>query len=706
MNVHHKLREAIAAHTSQRFDDAEALYRAVLKKKKDEPIALHHLGLILSSKGDHAIAESLIRQSIKTSNTNAKAHNSLGIVLAAQKKYEPAIEAYKRSLRISPNASTQTNLAAALIETGALADAIAACHTAITMDPQFALAHFTLGVALQQKHDPKAAIAAFQKAISIQPNFPEAFTNLGLVYVSTGQMHDAITAYQKAIALRPTFSDAYNNLGVALSATRSFDPAISAFRRAVALDHKSESAALNLAKTLRKIGSLEDAVVTCTKALSVHDNCPAIALELIHLKRHLCDWTSFDADHATLRSHSQTVEPFVFLFAAKTPDEQMRCAASFAAQRFKNIATLPRRENRRPGRIRIGYLSSDYREHATAYLIAGLIEAHDRSKFEVFAYSYGYDDNGPMRKRLNAGFDHFIDISNISDKEAAAKIAGDDIDILLDLKGYTGDARPDILAMRGAPIQINFLGFPSTMGVSFIDYILADAVVAPTDQKNAYVEKIIHLPHCYQPNDCRRPIATPAPSRLSLGLPEDAFVFCSFNNPYKYTPDIFDVWMRLLANKATSVLWLLSAGPTVDRNLRLEAERRGVDPSRVVFAGRLPLPEHLARHGAADLFLDTFPIGAHTTASDALWAGLPLLTYRGETFASRVAASLLLTLGVPELIADSLAQYEQKAHDLAHSPSALSQLRLAISSLRQTSPLFDTERYTREFERILLSLAH
>ena len=705
MNIQLKLRDAIAAHTANRYDDAEALYRAVLKKRKDEPISLHHLGLILHAKGDRAAAESMIRQSIKASPTNAKAHNSLGIVLAAQKKYQAAIGAYERSMRLSPNASTQTNLASALIEDGALPEAIAACHVAINIDPHFPLAHYTLGVALQQKRDLPAASAAFQQAVSIQRNFPEAFINLGLVHFSMGNMSDAIAAYQTAIALRPNSSDAHNNLGIALSAGRSYDAAIAAFQRAASLDPTSENPALNLAKTLRKVGKLEDAYNICNSALSALAS-PALAIERIDLKRYLCDWTDFEPDLAQLRANQGNVEPFVYLYAAQTAAEQMQCAISFATRRFANAETLPATAARSPGRIRLGYLSADYREHATAYLIAGLIENHDRSQFEIFGYSYGYDDNSATRRRLQTRFDRFVDIAGVSDRNAAMQIAADGIDILLDLKGYTGEARSDILAMRPAPIQINYLGFPSTMGASFIDYVIGDNVVTPPEHESAYVEKILRLPNCYQPNDDTRAIAPVTPARSSLGLPDDAFVFCSFNNPYKYTPEIFGVWMRLLINQPSSVLWLMSGGPTVDRRLQLEAAHRGVDPSRVIFAGKLPLPEHLARHAAADLFLDTFPIGAHTTASDALWAGLPLITYKGDTFASRVAASLLTTLGLPQLVADTLENYEQKAIELASAPFSLSQYKRDLAQLTKTSPLFNTASYTRDLEHALLSLTH
>jgi protein O-GlcNAc transferase len=349
-------------------------------------------------------------------------------------------------------------------------------------------------------------------------------------------------------------------------------------------------------------------------------------------------------------------------------------------------------------RIRIGYLSSDFRALPTAYLTVGLIEHHDRQGFEVIGYSAGVDDRGAMRRRVVAAFDRFVDVSKIPDLEAARLIHSDSVDVLIDLNGYKPENRAKILAHRPAPIQVNCLGYPGTMGADFVDYILVDRFVVPADQQTFFNERLVHLPHCYQCNDDKREIAVATPSRVECGLPEKGFVFCCFNDSYKITPDFFDIWMRLLQTVPGSVMWLFERGTVAKENLAREAAARSVPPERLVFAQRLPLSEHLARHRLADLFLDTLPYNAHTTASDALWAGLPVLTCAGSTFAGRVAGSLLRAVGLDELITTSLEEYEALALRLACDSELLDRLRARLARNRLTFPLFDTERSTRALE--------
>jgi len=352
----------------------------------------------------------------------------------------------------------------------------------------------------------------------------------------------------------------------------------------------------------------------------------------------------------------------------------------------------------RGGKIRLGYLSADFHQHATAYLIAEVFERHDRARFEVAAYSYGPDDRSGMRARLKGAFDRFLDIRPLAHGEAARQIHEAGIDILVDLKGYTTHARTEILAYRPAPIQVNYLGYPGTMGAEFMDYIIADPFLVPEDRQPFYSEALAYLPDCYQSNDTKREISEQVPSRAECGLPERGFVFCCFNNTYKITPAFFDIWMRLLHAVPGSVLWLLEANAAAKTNLRREAAARGIDPERLIFAPRQHLPEHLARHRHADLFLDTLPCNAHTTASDALWASLPLLTCAGETFAGRVAGSLLQACGMPELITTSPEAYEAIALKLASEPSRVAVLRRRLEQQRLSAALFDIARFTRNLE--------
>jgi predicted O-linked N-acetylglucosamine transferase (SPINDLY family) len=350
-------------------------------------------------------------------------------------------------------------------------------------------------------------------------------------------------------------------------------------------------------------------------------------------------------------------------------------------------------------RIRVAYLSADFHAHATAYLMAGVLEQHDRSRFEVYAVSFRKSDGSEMRARVENACEHFIDVCDMSDREVAVLLRAHRIDIAIDLKGFTRDARTGILAFRPAPIQVNYLGYPCTMGAGYIDYLIADEIVVPKDEHPNYSEKIVYLPDTYQCNDSKRTIAGVVPSRSDAGLPETGFVFCSFNNNYKIAPQIFDIWMRLLKETEGSVLWLLESNPAAARNLRREAEARGVARERLIFAPWCAnQADHLARISLGDLFLDTLPCCAHTTASDALWAGVPVLTCTGNTFAGRVAASLLNAVGLPEMVTHSLAEYEARALRLARDPAAMTELKAKLARNRTTYPLFDTVRFTRHME--------
>ncbi len=393
----------------------------------------------------------------------------------------------------------------------------------------------------------------------------------------------------------------------------------------------------------------------------------------------------------------------MFLNSRGGAAEQLVCARHWAAK-FQGGRAFVHPAPKVKKKLNIGYLSADFRRHATAYLISELFERHDRSQFNVFGFSIGYDDQSDERQRLVRSFDHFFDLENRSHADSSQIIFDNKIDILVDLKGYTGGSRTGILAPRPAPIQVSYLGYPGTMGTDFIDYIISDPVISPTDHKYFYSEAIAQLPFSYQPNDTKRAIAPTVHSRSDFGLPDDGFVFCSFNGSYKFNPFMFDIWMRLLSQTPLSVLWLLHTSPAAEQNLQREAAARGVDPARLVFTPPLASPDHLARHALADLFLDTLPINAHTTASDALWAGLPVLTALGDSFVGRVAASLLKAVGLPELVAGSLADYEAIALALAHDPDRMAALKAKLAANRAEAPLFAIDPYTRHLEAAFLKM--
>jgi len=435
---------------------------------------------------------------------------------------------------------------------------------------------------------------------------------------------------------------------------------------------------------------------------------PYSAGNLVFCRLQCCDWAHLETDRRTivarLRLGQRVVPPVLSVALLDSAADQMGAAQIVARDRFPPAPALWRGESYRHDRIRVAYVSADFHAHATAALTAGVFEAHDRGRFETVAISFGRDDESAMRKRLERAFDRFIDMRGKSDMEIARAIRELEIDIAVDLKGYTSDARPAVFSSRPAPLQVNYLGFPGTMGAPFIDYLIADPIVVPNAQKAFYAEKIVWLPDTYQPNDRSRDVADVPVDRVRAGLPPSGVVFCCFNNSYKIQPQIFDAWMRLLKGVEESVLWLLEDNAAATRNLQREAAARGVDPARLVLAPRAPLPEHLARHTLADLFLDTLPYNAHTTASDALWMGVPIVTCKGNTFAGRVAASVLHAAGLLELATESLEDYETLALRLARDPAALANIKTKLVARRGTTPLFDVVRFTRHLEAAYVTM--
>jgi protein O-GlcNAc transferase len=446
----------------------------------------------------------------------------------------------------------------------------------------------------------------------------------------------------------------------------------------------------------------KDALDDWARSLDLDPNQPGVAAACLRARMHLCDWSDFETACASVRASvrdGKVVAPFVFIALPSTPAEQLQCARRWIDHNFRAFGRPVWRGSRsQHARIRVAYLSADFHEHATSQLLVGVLEHHDRSRFEVTGISVGPDDNSPMRRRVEAALERFVDVASESDDQIAKLVEDLQIDILVDLKGYTQDARTGVLAMRPAPIQVNYLGFPATIGADFIDYVIADRHLIPQDEHACYAEKIVRLPYSYQANDNLRELSDATATRAQHGLPENAFVFCCFNDTYKITPSVFSSWMQILHEVENSVLWLFEDNSTAADNLRREAAARGVVPTRLVFARRAPNSQHLARLRCADLVLDTLPYGAHTTASDALWAGVPVLTCRGKTLAGRVGASLLNVVGLPQLITSTPAEYHQLAVRLARNPDQLAALRAKLSRDRLTSPLFDTARTTRDIE--------
>ena len=542
-------------------------------------------------------------------------------------------------------------------------------------------------IAAYQRGNSGEAVRLLRATAAADPGWAVASNDLGNVLAQSGRLNEAAAAFRDAVDTDPTYAEAHNNLANLCQMTGAVEESVACYRAALRLRPEYAEAHRNLASALRRLGRMDEAVEELAEAVALNPDFLEAAAQLIHQLKSLCDWRSVEGLETRLleavRSGRGAVNPFIFLTLQTSARDQRLCAEGWAAAR--SMASCPRPAARpKRERLTLGYLSADFQEDAITQLIGELFELHDRRRFRVHGYSYGADDGSEARRRIRQAFDVFVDLEHASHGEAAARIRADEVDILVDLKGYTTNARPEITALRPAPVQVSYLGYPGTLGTPAMDYILVDSFVVPENQQEHFTEKLVHLPGCYQANGRFRPIAE-TPSRAECGLPEAGFVFCSFNTAYKITPAMFGLWMRLLENTPGSVLWLLEPPAAGADNLRREAEARLAGGSRrLVFAPSLPNPRHLARFAVADLFLDTLPYNAHTLAADSLWGGCPLVTCPGETFPSRVAGSLLHAIGLPELVTASLTEYEALALRLSRTPGQLAELRKRIQENRLT----------------------
>ncbi|MGH7116619.1 MAG: tetratricopeptide repeat protein [Stellaceae bacterium] len=626
------------------------------------------------------------------------------VALHEQGSSDQAEQLYRKILKTDPtDVNCLHNLAVLHIQLNNYHDAAEFARQVLRHQPDLALAHHTLGVALRHLGRLDEAVACCREALRLAPEDAEAYNTLGDTLTALGRYGAAERYCREALRLKADYVEAHNNLGNALGFLGRLAEAEACFREALRRRPHNPAAHNNLGNILARQGKLVEASAALGRAAALRpDDVDALAT-WFHLRQRLCDWADYPEDEAKVgngaRRQPLPAMAFSLLGTASTAKQQFAYARQVAATLAVPASAKCSDPLPRPSQtLRLGYLSNDFRALPSAYLTAGVIEHHDRDGFEVIGYSAGWDDNGAMRRRMAAAFDRFVDISNMSDLQAAKLIHSDALDVLIDLNGYKPENRAKILAYRAAPIQVNYLGYPGTMGADFVDYIIVDPVVVPAEQQPWFSERLVHLPDCYQCNDDKRAIAATTPSRTECGLAERGFVFCCFNDSYKLNPALFDVWMRLLHAVPGSVLWLCQSDAVVKANLAREAAARGVAVERLVFAPRLPLAEHLARHRLADLCLDTLPYNAHTTASDALWAGLPVLTCAGHTFAGRVAASLLHAIGLDALVTRSLEEYETLALRLAREAELLGRLRARLAQNRLTFPLFDTARSTRALE--------
>lgn len=644
-------------------------YENAAKLDPSSPVHYNDWGNALLFLGKTNEAIELFSHALRNNSKYQAAHNNLGNAYKILERFNDAAFAYQRAIEIDPTcASTHNNLGAVLYAQGLFDAAIPAYQFAIDQDPSLALAQFGMANTLfaQGKHDD--AKPFYLKSIEITPDFGEAHNNLGNVLQSQGLLDDALASYQQAVAILPEYSDAHYNLGNAF----------------------------------QLLGRLNLAIASYKKAWELRPTFAAAQAQMMHLLQHTCDFRAledFKDALCSLGTGPEVIPPFAGLSWVDDGTLNLLRSRAWAFRNFKlSAAPTSHRPKVHTGRLRVGYFGADFHNHATLILMAGLLRNHKKEDFEIFCYSYGNSLRDHWTQQTEKDVEHFFDVKEMTDLSIAKLAKSHDLNVGIDLKGYTIHGRTGLFQYRTAPVQMSFLGYPGSLGVDFMDYIIADPVVIPVDHRKFYAEKILYMPHSYQPNDCDRPISEITSERADFDLPEDSFVFCCFNNNYKISQHQWKIWMKLLTAVEGSVLWLLKANKWADDNLRLEMRRFGIDPRRLIFANKLPLDEHLARHRHADLFLDTFVYNAHTTASDALWAGLPIVTKSGGQFSARVAASLLIAIGLPELAVETDEHYVDLALNLASNPGKLVEIRQKLYKNRFTSPLFDSKRYTRNFE--------
>ena len=631
------------------------------------------------------------------------AHEALAATLVGLGQLEPAAAAYGRLAALDPkNAAARFVMGGILADLNRMPEAVDAYRAGLALQPRQPEILNNLGNALQALDRFAEAADAYRTALALKPDYARAHNNLGNTLMALGRREEALVCYGRALAAEPGYARAHYNRGVVLDDLGKPEEAASAYRAAIAADPRHAGAHANLAAIHQNAGRVEAAVEAYDAVLAIDPGDAEARAQRLHLLGQLCAWDQIAAEAATIPAlgvETAPVSPFACLALEDDPARHRVRSERYAATLMPRAATpIAARPKAPDGRIAVGYFSSDFHDHATLHLMARLLELHDRQRFRIVAYSFGRDADDAYRARAIAAVDCFRKVRGLGDADLADLARADGIDIAVDLKGYTKESRPGVFARRAAADQVSYLGYPGTLGMAAMDYLVADRILAPPDLERCYSEKIIRMPASYQANDATRAIARGPTSRAAQGLPDSGFVFACFNQAYKISPAEFDIWMLLLRQVDGAVLWLLRPLGRAEANLRRAAEARGVAAERIVFADRTTAADHLARHALADLVLDTFAYNAHTTASDALWAGAPVLTRIGQGFAARVAASLLHAVGLEELVVDSAAGYEALARDLARDPTRIRALKARLAAARTTAPLFDSAGFARSLE--------
>ncbi|MDH6258165.1 glycosyltransferase family 41 protein [Bradyrhizobium sp. BR13661] len=693
------------------FENAILVCRKGLQLNKTSAILLLNSGMALFKTGQLPDALRQFDELLLLHKEHLGALNERGSVLASMKQHEAALESFGRALMVDPGfVDAHINSGTVYWNLQRYEEALACYSKAASLNPGAAIAWLGCGSVASAFKRYDEALAAYDKAIAIDPSLSEAWLARGNLFFSLTRYDEATAAYERALSLNARLATAWLGKGNVLYTLRFYDDALAAYDKARVLQPDLADAWFGCGNVLEGLKRYSEALSAYERAISIEPDRPGWESSRIRMKMQLCLWRDLDDDFDRLISLSRAGKlvshPLEFLSVPSSSEDQLHCARQWIEKRYPASNTpLWRGERYCHERIRLAYVSADFKPHPVAFVMAGMFEQHDKSRFEITGISLGSGGDWDIRRRLERSFEHFIDAGEQSDQQIAELIKEREIDILVDLNGLTGGARPGIFARRCAPIQINYIGYPGTSAAEYMDYIMADRIVIPEDQRPCYAEKVAYLPHSYLVNDATLAISDLAVTRAEFGLPSHGVVFCCFNNAYKITPGVFDSWMRILDRVEGSVLWLSNDNPEATRNLQSEAVARRINAERLVFAERMPLlADHLARHRLADIFLDTLPYNAHVTACHALWAGVPVLTCLGETFAGRVAASLLQAIDLPELVTTTPQAYEALAIELAQQPARLKEIKRKLASNRLTTPLFDTRLATAHVEALLLKM--
>jgi protein O-GlcNAc transferase len=694
-------------------EQAIASYQKALQIKPDFVETYINMGVAYHQLSDLERSASAFQKAITLKSDCAEAYYNLGNTFKEQRLFGKAISCYQQAASLNPMlVEASYNQANILEKQARFGEAIACLRQCIQFKPGWAEAHSNLGNLSKQLGFLDDAISHYQKAIHLKPELDEAHNNLGNAFKDQGSFGQATDCYRKVLQIRPANATAYLNLGVTYAEADHRAEAIECFQKATQLNPQFAEAHNYMGVVLAEEGRHDEAIDCFKKAIAINPDYAEAYSYLIHQLQHTCDWhlmsrfsEKLDLLIRRATDNGQSIIQTPFICMARNSDPVMNLSVAKAWSRkieqpLQNVKlpfAFETRRRKKP-KLAIGYLSGDFHDHATAHLMLSLFGLHDREKFVVHCYSYGPEDNSRYRNQIREESDQFIDIRHHSHIDTAKRLYEEEIDILVDLKGHTKGARLGILACRPSPIQVHYLGYPGTTGADFIDYLITDRIVTPEEHTPYYTEKLVFLPHCYQVNDDQQEIAARDWNRETLGLPNKGVVFSSFNLPYKIDPVMFDCWMQILHQVPNSVLWLFGDNDDAICNLRREAADRGVEPDRLVFARKIEKAEHLSRLKSADLALDTRVVNGHTTTSDSLWAGVPVITLQGSHFASRVSSSLLHAVGLSELVTYRLEEYEKLAVQLALRPSELKAFRHKLNVNRLKYPLFDTARFVRNLE--------